>query len=58
MKYIVLIIFCCFIVFIGIGLIIGSFIYKDYKNKKKKRANELDDDYEYVADKLDKNIIN
>ena len=58
MKYIVLIIFSCFMVFIGIGFIIGYLIYKDYKNKKKKRANELEDDYEYVSDKLNKNIIN
>ena len=48
-KLIILIIVLSSILFIGIGYIIGKTIYKKYK--KKKRANELDDDYEYTSDK-------
>ena len=50
LKYIILFICLSLIVFIGIGFIIGYLIYRNNKNKKKKRANELVDDYEYMAD--------
>ena len=48
-KLIILIIILSSILFIGIGFIVGKTIYKKYK--KKKRANELDDDYDYTSDK-------
>ena len=48
-KYIFLIIILSSILFIVLGFMIGRYIYKEYK--KKKRANELDDDYEYISDK-------
>ena len=48
-KLIILIIILSSILFIGIGYIVGKNIYKKYK--KKKRANELDDDYDYTSDK-------
>ena len=48
-KLIILIIVLSSILFIGIGYIVGKTIYKKYK--KKKRANELDDDYDYTSDK-------
>jgi hypothetical protein len=48
-KLIILIIVLSSILFIGVGFIVGKTIYKKYK--KKKRANELDDDYDYVSDK-------
>ena len=34
------------IIFIVNGIILGKYFYK--KNNKKKRANELDDNYEYI----------
>ena len=46
-KYIIIILCLSFVLFLCIGFIIG---YNKYKNKKKKRANELDDEYEYIAD--------
>ncbi len=55
--YIILIICSCILLFIGIAFVVGYYI-NDYKSKKKKRANELDDDYEYITNKIDKNIIN
>ena len=47
-----IIIFISWIIFICIGFFIGKYFYKKYKNKK--RANELDDNYEYLS----KNNIN
>ena len=50
MNYIIyLIIFLSWVVFICIGFFIGKYFYKKYKNKK--RANELDDNYEYITEK-------
>ena len=47
-KYILyIIIFISWIVFICIGFFIGKYFYKKYKTKK--RANELDDNYEYLS---------
>lgn len=47
-KYILyIIIFISWIIFIFIGFFIGKYFYKKYKTKK--RANELDDNYEYLS---------
>ena len=47
-KYILyIIIFISWIVFICVGFFIGKYFYKKYKTKK--RANELDDNYEYLS---------
>ena len=44
------------ILIIGIAVVVGLFIGKIIFNKnKKKRANELDDDYEYIEKKNNKN---
>lgn len=51
--YIVLIV-ALVIILIGIGFIIKMKFYT--KISKKKRANELDDDYEYIIDKKNNNI--
>ena len=48
-KQIIIIICLSVILFIGIGFIIGYLIYS--KNKNKKRANELEDEYDYIVDK-------
>ena len=40
------------IVFIGLGILFGIFIYKKFS--KKKRANELNDDYDYIQENDDK----
>ena len=53
-RYIVLIISFC-IMCLVIGFFSGNYIYKTYKHKKK-RANELDDDFEYTTDKYEKII--
>ena len=53
MVYLILII-VSWIIFIGLGLLLGKFLFNKYK--KKKRANELDDNYEYIFD--NKNNIN
>ena len=42
-----IIIFISWIIFICIGFFIGKYFYKKYKTKK--RANELDDNYEYLS---------
>ena len=52
---IILIIFLCLIL-IGVGIFIKIKFYPNIS--KKKRANELDDDYEYVSDKNSKNNNN
>ena len=36
------------IIFIGFGVLFGKYIYKKYN--KKKRANELNEDYEYIQE--------
>ena len=38
------------IIFIVLGIFIGKYIYKKYN--KKHRANELDDKYEYISEKI------
>ena len=38
------------ILFIILGIFIGKYIYKKYN--KKLRANELDDKYEYISEKI------
>ena len=53
--YIILIISLCIILF-GISIFIKMKFYP--KSTKKKRANELDDDYEYISDKKEDNSIN
>ena len=53
--YIISIIIVSIILFIGLGFIIGNYIKK---YKKKKRANELDDDYEYISGNKNDNNIN
>ncbi len=53
--YIILIIILSFILLIGLSFIIGNYIKK---YKKKKRANELDDDYEYISGNKNDNNIN
>ena len=45
----VILITLSWILFIGLGFLIGRYIYKKYD--KKKRANELDDHYEYISEK-------
>ena len=45
--YLILII-VSWIIFIGFGLLLGKFLFNKYN--KKKRANELDDNYEYISD--------
>ena len=55
LLYKILIIFLCFILF-GISFFIKIKFYP--KTTKKKRANELDDDYEYISDKKGDNSIN
>ena len=47
MIYLILII-VSWIIFIGLGLLLGKFLFNKYN--KKKRANELDDNYEYISD--------
>ena len=46
---IIILIILSWIIFIVIGIIIGKFLYKKWD--KKKRANELDDNYEYISEK-------
>jgi len=53
MIYLILIIIS-WIIFIGLGILLGKFLFKKYN--KKQRANELDDNYEYISD--NKNNIN
>jgi hypothetical protein len=48
LTYIVLIVLS-WIVFILLGFLLGRYLCKKYKEKK--RANELDDDYEYINEK-------
>jgi hypothetical protein len=51
-NYLMLIVFlACLLVICAV--IIGFLVYKYYKNKrKKKRANELNDDFDYIADSI------
>ena len=49
-KFLVIaLIIISWILFIIIGIILGKFLYKKYD--KKKRANELEDNYEYISNK-------
>ena len=52
-KFIIFIIVLSSLLIISITIFL--FFFKNYKNRKKKRANELDDDFDYTSDK---NIIN
>ena len=55
MNYLaIILVIISWIIFIGVGIILGTFIYK--KCYKKKRANELNDDYEYVSESNNNNI--
>jgi len=52
LKYFLVIfgIIISWIIFIVVGIFIGKYIYKKYN--KKQRANELDDKYEYISEKI------
>lgn len=52
LKYFLLIfgIIFSWIIFIVLGIFIGKYIYKKFN--KKQRANELDDKYEYISEKI------
>ena len=52
--YVILIIVICSFLFL-LGLIIGIYIY--YKKTRKKRKNELDENFDYVINEEDKNQI-
>ena len=55
MNYLaIILVIISWIIFIGVGIILGTFIYK--KCYKKKRANELNDDYEYISESNNNNI--
>ena len=53
--YIILIAILCCIICIVLGFIIGKFLQK---NRTKKKANELDDDYEYISENQNTENIN
>ena len=55
LLYIILIAILCCIVCITLGFIIGKYVQK---YKKKKRANELDDDYDYISENQNEDNIN
>jgi len=41
----------CLLVIAIVFILVFVYIYKNYQNKKRKRANELDDEFDYVSDK-------
>ena len=49
-EMVVIIAVICAIVFLLIGILVGQFVFK--KMKGKKRANELDENYDYVAPQI------
>ena len=55
LKYILYSIFI--LVLSGILIVLGIYLGKNYFNLRKKRANELDDDYEYKQKKEDNNNL-
>ena len=46
-EIVIIIAAICAIVFLLIGILAGKFIFK--KMKDKRRANELDENYDYIA---------
>ena len=49
-EMVILIAVLCAIVFLLIGILVGQFIFKKLKGKK--RANELDENYDYIAPQI------